>query len=139
MQQCQQCHTHYLVSAAKKVEGDQLFGHGMRTDFRHDQVTDSCIVSGCQSYTETVLVDSFRFSLKSFIRLTRKLYYFGFTSEAFIRTDFRCRSSLCKSLSHTWLKWKLPSSRFMLSVFLIHIASLISLPAFVFVLFIVMA
>jgi len=30
---------------------------------------------------------------------------FGFTSEAFIRTDFRCRSSVCKSLSHTWLNW----------------------------------
>ena len=28
---------------------------------------------------------------------------FGFTSEAFIRTDFRCQLSLCKSLSHTWL------------------------------------
>ena len=25
---------------------------------------------------------------------------FGFTSEAFIRTDFRCQSSVCKSLSH---------------------------------------
>ena len=30
---------------------------------------------------------------------------FGFTSDAFIRTDFRCRSLLCKSLSHTWLSW----------------------------------
>ena len=54
---------------------------------------------------------------KCFIRLTRTaiLNYsktirkhtvyrrFGFTSEAFIRTDFRCRSSVCKSLSHTWL------------------------------------
>ena len=30
---------------------------------------------------------------------------FGCTSEAFIRTDFRYWSSLCKSLSHTWLNW----------------------------------
>ena len=27
---------------------------------------------------------------------------YGFTLEAFIRTDFRCRSSVCKSLSHMW-------------------------------------
>jgi len=25
-------------------------------------------------------------------------------------TDFQCRSSVCKSLSHTWLSWLLPSS-----------------------------
>jgi len=33
-----------------------------------------------------------------------RLFYrrFGFTSEAFVRTDFRCRSSVCKSLSHAY-------------------------------------
>jgi len=30
---------------------------------------------------------------------------FSFMLEAFIRTDFWCRLSVCKSLSHTWLKW----------------------------------
>ena len=30
---------------------------------------------------------------------------FDFTSEVFIRTDFRWRSSVCKNLSHTWLSW----------------------------------
>ena len=30
---------------------------------------------------------------------------FSFMSEAFIRTDFRCRSLVCKSLSQTWLIW----------------------------------
>ena len=39
---------------------------------------------------------------KNYILFYRR---FGFTSEAFIRTDFRCRSSACKSLSHTWLNW----------------------------------
>ena len=57
---------------------------------------------------------------------------FDFTSEVFIRTDFRYRSSVCKSLSHTWLSWYLPSSRFMLSVFLIHIASFMCLPEVVY-------
>ena len=34
------------------------------------------------------------------------LFYrrFGFTSEAFIRTDYWCRSSVCKRLSHIWDK-----------------------------------
>ena len=73
-----------------------------------------------------------RSSILNYSKTTRKhtVYRrFGFTSETFIRTDFRCRSSVCKSLSHTWLSWQLPSSRFMFSVFLIHIASLICLPS----------
>ena len=67
-------------------------------------------------------------SVKSFIRLTRTtvLNYskttrkrtvyprFGFTSEAFIRTDFRCRSSVCKSFyipttgTGSQSRWMLP-------------------------------
>ena len=48
------------------------------------------------------------YSILNYSKTTRKhtVYRrFGFTSEAFFRTDFRCRSSVCKSLSHTWLSW----------------------------------
>ena len=65
-----------------------------------------CTYEGCINYSNTTKNNT----------VYRR---FGFKSEAFIRTDFRCRSSVCKSLSHTWRNWQLPSSRFMLSVFLI--------------------
>jgi len=75
----------------------------------------TCNASDCPASLE-FHVSSLHNSVKSFIRLTRKTILitlkqpkqhtvyrrFGFTPEAFIRTDFRCRSSVCKSLSHTW-------------------------------------
>ena len=53
-------------------------------------------------------------------------------SEVFFSSDFWCRSSVSKSLSHTWLRWylvaRLVSTHAVTRVFLIHVASLMSLP-----------
>jgi len=53
-------------------------------------------------------VTTFRSAIFNYSNTTKKhtaYRRFSFTSEAFIRTDFQYRSSVCKGSSPTWLSW----------------------------------